>query len=234
MNFKIDNLWKKHFQIIKKGIMRLNFLFLIFCSPLRVLADDCQIWFENAGISSDSCLMDCTTAKTDMGTFHCPEKCAILCKTSIKKQFLFSLSDLYVELNTAERALVAKHPKKMLKAYQMTWSAENLCSTLFKKSDKNDASDACRHFIWSALLYQKFGAKFTQQVLNAHEHEPKQPLEEKTMDLENNRLGLKTAEQLLKKNKLNKKAILQSFQRSLQQGKLIIINKTIKKPGGKK
>ncbi len=169
-----------------------------------------------------------------MGTFHCPEQCVALCKASINKQFLFNLSDLYLELNTAESALVAKHPKKMLKAYQLTWSAENLCSTLFRKNDTNDASDACRHFVWAALLYKQFGPEFSQQVLYAHEHEPRQPVEEKAMDLTNNRLGLTIAERLSKKNKLNRKTILQSFQKSLQQKKLIIIDKTTKKPGDKK
>ncbi|MDE0152099.1 MAG: hypothetical protein OXK80_06380 [Bdellovibrionales bacterium] len=209
--------------------MNLKFLLVICCFPLKVLADDCLIWFENANISDGNCLIDCSISRTDMRTFHCPEKCDVLCELSIKNKFLFHLSDLYVELNIVERALVAKYPKKMLVAYQLTWSAENLCSTLFAKSGVNDASDACRHFVWSALLYQKFGSKFTQKVLNAHESEPRQPLEEKEMDLENNQLGLMVAKKLSEKNKLNRTTILQSFQQALQEGELNIINKTNKK-----
>lgn len=215
--------------------MKLSCLLFIFYFSSSVLAEDCQIWFKKTGIKrGGDCLIDCAVAKTDMGTFHCPVQCAVLCKTSIKKLFLFNLSDLYLELNTAERTLVAKHPKKMLKAYQLTWSAENLCSTLFRKNGANDASDACRHFVWAALLYKQFGSEFSQQILEAHEHEPRQPVEEKAMDSTNNRLGLTAAKQLSKKNNLNRKTILKSFQKSLQQGKLIIIDKITQKPGGKK
>ena len=215
--------------------MKLSCLLFIFYFSSNVLAEDCPVWFKKTGIKrAGDCLIECAIAETDMGTFHCPEQCADLCKAPIKKHFLFNLSYLYLALNPLERALVAKHPKKMMKAYQLTWSAENLCSTLFRKSATNDASDACRHFVWAALLYKQFGSEFSQQILNAHEHEPKQPAEEKMMDLKNNQLGLTTAEQLSKKNNLNRKTILKSFQKNLQEGKLIIIDNTTQKPGGKK
>jgi len=73
--------------------MKLNVLFFIFCFPLKILADDCQIWFENEEINGENCLIDCSVAKTDMKTFHCPQQCDVLCKTSIKKKFLFRSSE---------------------------------------------------------------------------------------------------------------------------------------------
>ncbi len=183
----------------------------------------CKKWFENEGIKQgESCLVECGMAKTDMGTFQCPNQCPSLCKTSEAKKLIFNVS-YYYGLTPAERALAAKYPKKMLLAYKLSREAEDLCSNLFSASITNDESDACRHFIWAALLYKKFGFKFSQQILDAHEQDNRQPSEEKSMDLANNRLGLVTAGDLLKKNKLNKKALLEAFKKNLKQGSFIIL-----------
>ena len=55
-------------------------------------------------------------------------------------------------------------------------------------------------------LYKKFGFKFSQQVLDAHEQDKEQHVPQKAMDLANNQRGLATAIELSKNNKLNKKS----------------------------
>ena len=203
-------------------------LFLIYF-PLRELeAKVCQTWFESAEIKKgENCLIDCSILKTDMGTFHCPNLCANLCKISSKEHLIFNISYLY-GLTAQERALSAKYPKKMLKGYQLSRQADKLCLNLFKTSRTNDESDACRHFVWAILLYKEFGLDFSKKVLNAHEQTKKQPLSEKSMDLANNRMGLITAEQLSKENQLNDSAILKAFQKRLKSGNLIILKKNYK------
>ena len=81
--------------------------------------------------------------------------------------------------------------------------------------------------------YKKFGQTLSQKILDAHEENPKQPYKEKTMDTANNYLGLKTAALLKKKNKLNKREILQSFQKNLKEANLIILNPGAKKASSK-
>ena len=168
-------------------------------------------------------MIECSIAETDMGTFHCPNLCPKFCQESSKERFLFNLSILYPGLTEEERRLSSKYPKKMLKAYKLTRKAEKLCLILYKTSQTNDESDACRHFVWSALLYNEFGLKFSKKVLNAHEKDPKQPLQEKTMDLANNRLALAEAKKLKKKKNLNNESLLKSFQKNLKLKKLIIL-----------
>ena len=167
--------------------------------------------------------MECVAAKTDMGTFQCPEICPQLCKKSIRKKLIFNLSSLYPGLTKQERALTAKFPGKMLSAYKLSQETEKLCLSLFKKSGTNDVSDACRHFIWATLLYKEFGPEFSRQVLDAHEKDSEQTVEEQAMDLANNRLGLAVATELSKKGQLNEKAILKSFRTNLQRRNLIIL-----------
>ena len=129
--------------------MRTIYLIFILYLPTNAFAiKECQTWFKNTGIKKDSdCLMECVIAKTDMGTFQCPEICPQLCKTSIRKELTFKLSSLYPGLTKQEQALTAKFPGKMLSAYKLTWETEKMCLSLFQKSGTNDASDACRHFI---------------------------------------------------------------------------------------
>ena len=120
----------------------------------------------------------------------------------------------------------------------MSRKADKLCLTLFEDSHTNDESDACRHFVWAILLYKEFGLNFSQEILNAHEQTRKQPLNEKSMDMANNRIGLIKADKLSKENKLNDTDILATFQESLKAKELIVLRKNPKniikvKEGGK-
>lgn len=183
--------------------------------------DSCEVWFKNSKIKLGAdCLMDCSVAKTSMGTFDCTEQCSHFCKLPIATELRFSLASLY-GLTTAERAIVAKYPEKALKAYQLSWRAETLCSKLFVVSNTNDESDACRHFVWAGLMVRDLESPFAEQVLNAHEEAARQPEEERAMDLANNRLGLLVFKESPKA--ASDAEILQSFREQLRKRKLVIL-----------
>ena len=222
---------------MKTNGMRIFLYFMtlsLFWPSAFASIDECQTWFERQALKKgEACQIECSIAETDMGTFHCSEQCAELCKKNLKERLYLIFSSVYPTLTQAERELVAKHPKKMLTAYRMRWKAENLCLDIFKESGLNDESDACRHFVWAALLYKSLGLDLSQKILNAHEHNQEQPIEQKSMDLANNRLGLTTATYLKEKNKLNKKEILKSFQKNLKQENLVILEPGAKKASSK-
>lgn len=203
----------------------LIFYFLLLATP-SLFAKDCSEWFKDSKIKKDnSCLIKCVSFTVDMGTFECPNQCDELCETSETEKFLFKISDLYPGLTTEERVLATKNPTKVLKAYQLSWDAEKECLNLFSSSRASDESDACRHFVWAALLYKEFGVDFSSQILNAHEQDPKQPQQEKSMDLANNRLGQLSAEQLIKDKKFNSQSVIKSFEDNLKHGRLIVLKK---------
>ena len=160
-----------------------------------------------------------------MGTLGCHAECSYLCESSGAEDFIFKISDLYPGLTEAERAIVAQDPMRATKAYSLSLEAEEHCHKVFPSSRTNDESDACRHFMWAGLLYAEFGHSFSEQVLNAHEVDPKQPLAEKQMDLANNRQGLAIAKFLKKTNNLNGISLLREFESNLKGGKLKVLKK---------
>lgn len=163
---------------------------LFFIAEPFLFSSECQRWFKELKLKSgEDCLVKCAASSVNMSTFHCPGMCDDLCKSPQKEKWLFQLSDLYPGLTDEERALVAKVPSKMLSAYNLTWIAEKLCLRIYPSSQTNNESDACRHFVWAALLYKEFGIELSSNILNAHEQDPKQPQIEKSMDLANNRLA---------------------------------------------
>jgi hypothetical protein len=198
-------------------------------------AGECDEWFKEAKIKpGNECLVRCTALTVDMGTFDCPNECSRLCALNHSDDFLFKISDLYPGLSAEERALTVKEPIKMWGAYKLTWRAEKICLRIYKASRTNEESDAFRHFVWAGLLFDKFGAEFTNQVLNAHEQNPRQPQVEKSMDLANNRLGLLVAQQLKSKGGFNEVPILKTFEDNLKQNRIIIIEKVPKNKRGVK
>ncbi len=130
---------------------------------------------------------------------------------------------MYPGLTKAERALASKYPKKMLTGYRLTWKAEKLCLSLFKASGTNDASDACRHFVWAGLLYKNLGPLFSAKVVYAHEKDPNQTKKEKAMDEANNHLGFQVAEKLLTQNNFSESALIKSFQDKLKSGQVVVL-----------
>ncbi len=60
---------------------------LLFLFPFLSLADNCEDWFKNSKIPSNSrdCELVCLTLEIDMSTFTCHNKCEKFCKASPKK-----------------------------------------------------------------------------------------------------------------------------------------------------
>lgn len=94
---------------------------------------------------------------------------------------------------------------------------------IYESMQTNDASDACRHFVWAALLNKEFGPEFSSQVLNGHEQDLKQPQQEKSMDLANNRLGQLTSDQLIKDKQFSESTLLEKFKENLERGRIIVL-----------
>jgi hypothetical protein len=201
--------------------MRIFFSVLFLFGNAVFASNNCENWFKKSSIAKGAdCLLNCSAFEVDMGTFECHEECPTLCKEKSSTEAIFSLSGLY-GLTPSERALAAKEPVKTLKAYKLSWEAESICRQLYFESRTNDESDACRHFVWAWILTRDLGSDFANQVLNAHEDDPRQPQIEKAMDLSNNRQG-----QLMEqssKTPSNENEILQSFKNNIGKKNLIII-----------
>ena len=206
--------------------MRSVFVFIVASNLYSfAFADECIKWFEKAKIKKDKdCILKCSSTPVDMGTFGCTSKCDKLCKITDTKESETIYKD-YNELTSEERKLLLRYPKKMFDAYSESRRALSTCSKLYGKMQLNDASDACRHFIWSAFLYKKFGNEFSTKVLEAHEQKPDQPVEEKAMDIANNRLGQAVARKLVDENKYTENEVVKSFKENLKNNRLIILRK---------
>ena len=137
---------------------------------------------------------------------------------------------LFPNLNKEELFLIFLHPVKMFKAYQIAWEAKKLCSIFFDMNSSNGPGDACRHFVWAALLYERFGKELSEKILIAHENDERQTLKGKEMDLANNLLGLVEANRLKERGLLNPSFILKAFQENLQAGHVLVLTSAIVDP----
>lgn len=198
-------------------------IFWVLIFSFYINAEDaCSRWFSTALISVDSqCELKCLSLKTDFSTVLCKDKCESFCKP-VKSDDLLSK---YYGLTADETNLVKNKPYIMSQAYLKSWDAESLCGRLYKYSDTNDESDACRHFVWAALLTESFGREAAEDILNAHENNPAQPEAEKSMDLANNRRGVSVAEKIIKDHKFDKDKIIENFKSELKSGNLIVLKK---------
>ncbi len=172
--------------------------------------------------------MDCALLKSDMRTFDCSRFCEDFCKPKQKNEainFGFKLSSLYPGLTDEEQRFVDKHPREALQAYWLSWRAESVCKTIYLVSRTNDESDACRHFVWAALLNSKFGQSFASELLDAHEQNPKEPQAERSMDLANNRRGLIASNELIKISKNQESDFFKQFLDDLKAGKIVVLKR---------
>lgn len=204
------------------GKIAVLILVSMYATFFPILASaDCEKWFKKANLQKDKdCLLKCASLPIDMGTFHCPNSCDDLCGQTSKEKWYFKISDLYPGITAAERALVTKNPKQMFLAYQLSWKAEDVCEKSFAVSTQNDASDACRHFVWAVLLAKEMGGETAQEILDAHEQNPDQPAEEKAMDLANNQRGVTFAKG---SKDFSDDEVLREFNKLLKEGKLVIL-----------
>lgn len=101
-----------------------------------------------------------------------------------------TLYEHYEELTPQEKAYLRSNPHHtmILKDSREVAFAETI--RLFRRNRQNDKSDAFRHCFWSALLARDIGFHDAARFSTAHESSPKNRLEEKRMDLHNNRVGL--------------------------------------------
>lgn len=203
-------------------------IFLLYSSHLR--ADICDDWFIKSKIKKNkNCLNSCVIHKVDLSTFVCHSICNKLCDSDIAPDFIFTLSSLYPGLTDSERALTSQLPKEAFIVYKQKAKAETACEEIFGTNNKNDESDSCRHFIWSAYLTRELGSDLAQKFLNAHEEESTQPENEKAMDLANNRVGFLLAEKLIKSKKFSNDIVIKEFHTALKNNELTILKPTIKK-----
>lgn len=96
-------------------------------------------------------------------------------------------------------------------------------SEMYFDSLQNDGSDACRHFMWSALLLKQFDATIANQILDNHEQTPSQSPEEKEMDSKNNKLGMDVGKILIKDNNFSNERLLSFFRINLEKRNVVII-----------
>lgn len=210
--------------------MRCSLILAIQLLAINISFTDsiCETWFKkhyNAKTHKD-CISDCTVFLTGMATFHCTSHCAQLCNAKPLERYTFEASKLY-SLNDSESALAAEKPKESLRAYTLSWEAERICSNLYPTSQRNDESDACRHYVWATLLTKEFGRELAEKFLYAHENEPTQPIEEKAMDIANNNRGISRAEKRIKDASYSKDKIISDFQEDLNSKKIIVLKRRI-------
>jgi hypothetical protein len=202
-------------------------LFIGFCILLisgEAKAEVCDRWFEKSKlVAGPSCLGECVALPVGMESFDCPLACPDLCKRSLGTKFGFNLAHLYPSLTDAERVLFADDPGAAAQAYYLSWRAEKSCNGLYGSSRTNDESDACRHYVWAALLRRDLGLDRSRAIMDAHESEPGQPVEEKAMDLANNQRGILYVESLAKTGEMTEDGIIKAFLKDLEKGNIVVL-----------
>ncbi len=96
----------------------------------------------------------------------------------------------YQQLTPKEREYLHTHPHHavILRGAREAAFAETI--RRFGPNGHSDKSDAFRHCFWSAILARDIGYQDAMRFTTAHESSPKNRIEEKRMDLHNNRVGL--------------------------------------------
>lgn len=92
--------------------------------------------------------------------------------------------------------LVGKNgPQAIFDVNDMKAEAEKAATDQFPDSTSDGHGDAFRHTYWNALMTQKYGADWTGDFTTAHEGTGANSPHREAMDLHNNELGRKLAEQ---------------------------------------
>lgn len=208
--------------------MKLAYILPVFFIASHALGDVCQDWLNGLKIEkAEDCESECRIGEKDMSTYMCSLQCEQLCKNFGKSS---APEENFYGLTDAELKFCKENKVDCLKAYKKTWDAEKICLNIYPASLVNDESDACRHYVWALLLSNSIGEKNAEAVLNAHETNPKEPTDEKAMDLANNRLGLLNYKKL--KDNFNDEDIKKSFLEELENKKFIIIKPQYPQSGG--
>ena len=94
-----------------------------------------------------------------------------------------------------------------------------------------NATIAPVYYVWSILLCRSLGEENSETVLNAHENNPREPIEEQAMDLANSRLGLLNFQKNKDKFKTDEEIKI-SFIEQLKGKKFVIIKPSYSETGG--
>ena len=204
--------------------MKILMALILSSSFSSALAGSCEDWFKELKIKSKKdCELICLSAKVDMATFTCHNRCEPLCEAWTEEQ-PYTLLDLYPGLNDEEKKLCNSEKANCVQAYLLSWEAEALCHKLYKKSLTDDESDACRHYVWARIMSADINSEFAEKVLTAHEAEPGEPQNQRAMDLANNRLALsRSATDKVKKISKSRDEIIEEFKKSLKDKELVIL-----------
>ncbi len=100
------------------------------------------------------------------------------------------MTSAYYALTEAEKSYVKSHP---INATYISWNKDIAFDETvrrFGRNGHNDSSDAFRHCYWSALLARDIGEADAKEFTDLHESSPSNPVAEKSMDLNNNRVGI--------------------------------------------
>lgn len=88
--------------------------------------------------------------------------------------------------------------------------------------DQNDNhNDAFRHAYWSARLAQQYGPEWAEQFTTAHEGLPDNPANKETMDLYNNKIGIKIARE---HPDASAREMAQLIKKAVDDGNMIVID----------
>ncbi|VAW87559.1 hypothetical protein MNBD_GAMMA18-2198 [hydrothermal vent metagenome] len=101
-----------------------------------------------------------------------------------------SVYNQYKNLTPQEQQYIRLHPHHVFAIKESKEIAFAETRKRFGQNGRNDRSDAFRHCFWSAMLARDLGYQNALQFTNAHESDPRNPPQEKAMDLHNNSVGL--------------------------------------------
>lgn len=191
----------------------------------------CERWFIESGIKPNTvnCEIDCSSVIVDMGTFDCPNKCKDLCKSTVPSSVIDAMSNVK-GLTEGDKSAISKYPQDALKVYMAKKKTDELTIKVFGHTGRNDESDAFRHFIWASLLVTSVGVEKANIFLTAHEQDPSQKVNEKEMDIFNNKKGIEFAvKQLEQKKSLELDVIEQAALQELKKGHLKVLKSSNKK-----
>ncbi len=96
----------------------------------------------------------------------------------------------YQKLTPKEQEYLRNNPHHVMLLKEAREAAFAETVRRFRRNGHNDKSDAFRHCFWSAMLARDIGFQDAMRFTTAHESSPKNRLDEKRMDLHNNRVGL--------------------------------------------
>ena len=205
-------------------IVLMNILISGTAFSFMVIPENCPRWFENSDVKPGiACVFNCVFIPTDNSSNTCSLSCPDLCERDFAGVAFFKIIDLYPGLTLAERGFATDSPRDAIIAYSYSWKAESICEQKYATSNHNDESDACRHFIWAALLTNRLGAGTAKKILDAHENNPDEATEERAMDMANNRAGILSCERLNENGTCNAETAMIEFQNELQAGRLIVL-----------